>query len=181
LDLNHVLFGARNLNNLGLRKKTGIEIEMAVHPTLPRVRGDGNQILQLFFNLVTNAADAPAQVGAAKLLIWTLLKDSKLLVEFANTDPGIQSPHPAFDPFFTAKRLGNGTGFGLSIFYGIVQEHGRVITCFKPSGRLCGACCQTAHDQWNEGLTGPLLRIGGRQGIRTPDPRVANAMLSQLS
>lgn len=132
LDLNHELSGALNLSNLGLREK-GIEIEMAPHRSLPRIRGDGNQILSVFFNWVSNAAEALEEVGGGKLLIRTLLEDSNAVVEFSDTGPGIQSPPLACDPFFTTEPVRNGAWLSLSICYGIVQEHGGAITCFNRS------------------------------------------------
>jgi signal transduction histidine kinase len=131
LDINQVIATALHLSNLDLRG-THIDVEAFAELELPPVRGDANQILQVFFNLISNAVDALEEVGGGKLMIRTECQDSKVIVEFSDTGPGIKSPHQVFDPFFTTKPVGKGTGLGLSICYGIVQEHGGRIECFNP-------------------------------------------------
>jgi signal transduction histidine kinase len=134
LDINHVVANALHLSNLDLRGKK-VEIETLPGDELPRVRGDANQILQVFFNLMSNAVDALEEVGGGKLVIRTDHDREKVYIEFSDTGPGIKSPHQVFDPFFTTKPVGKGTGLGLSICYGIVQEHGGHIECFnRPEG-----------------------------------------------
>jgi signal transduction histidine kinase len=134
LDLNLVLTNALHLGHLDIRRK-GIEIQAFPDPDLPAVRGDANQILQVFFNLMSNAVDALEEVGGGKLHIRTLHENSRVIVEFSDTGPGVKFPHQVFDPFFTTKPVGKGTGLGLSICYGIVQEHGGKIECFnRPEG-----------------------------------------------
>jgi signal transduction histidine kinase len=132
LDLNQVLMSALHLSNLDLRGKK-IEIETLADMELPPVRGDANQILQVFFNLMDNAVDALEEVGGGKLMIRTSHDEEKVTIEFSDSGPGIKSPHQVFDPFFTTKPVGKGTGLGLSICYGIVQEHGGHIECFNRS------------------------------------------------
>jgi len=134
LDLNQVLMSALHLSNLDLRGKK-VEIETLADIDMPPVRGDANQILQVFFNLMSNAVDALEEVGGGKLLIRTSHNDERAIIEFSDSGPGIKSPHQVFDPFFTTKPVGKGTGLGLSICYGIVQEHGGRIECFnRPEG-----------------------------------------------
>ncbi|MGA8143013.1 MAG: HAMP domain-containing sensor histidine kinase [Candidatus Acidiferrales bacterium] len=134
LDINHVIASALHLSNLDLRGKK-VVIETLPGPELPPVRGDANQILQVFFNLMSNAVDALEEVGGGKLVIRTDQDGKKVFIEFSDTGPGIKSPQQVFDPFFTTKPVGKGTGLGLSICYGIVQEHGGHIECFnRPEG-----------------------------------------------
>ena len=134
LDLNQVVETALNLSNLGLRDKD-IEVEILPDSDLPTVRGDANQLLQVCFNLMSNAVDALEEVGGGKLTIRTDHDLRKIIVEFSDTGPGITSPQQVFDPFFTTKPVGKGTGLGLSICYGIVQEHGGKISCWnRPEG-----------------------------------------------
>ena len=134
LDLNQVIGSALHLSNLDLRGKH-IQVQNEADPDLPHIFGDANQILQVFFNLISNAVDALEEVGGGKLVIRTSHGEGKLLVEFSDTGPGIKSPQQVFDPFFTTKPVGKGTGLGLSICYGIVQEHGGHIECFnRPEG-----------------------------------------------
>jgi signal transduction histidine kinase len=134
LDLNQVVETALNLSHLDLREKK-IEIETLPDPELPPVRGDANQLLQVCFNLMSNAVDAIEEVGGGKLTIRTDHDLQKVYIEFTDTGPGIKSPQQVFDPFFTTKPVGKGTGLGLSICYGIVQEHGGRISCWnRPEG-----------------------------------------------
>jgi len=134
VDLNQVLMSALHLSNLDLRGKR-VEVETLADMDLPPVLGDSNQILQVFFNLMSNAVDALEEIGGGKLLIRTSHSHEHAIVEFSDTGPGIKAPHQVFDPFFTTKPVGKGTGLGLSICYGIMQEHGGRIECYnRPEG-----------------------------------------------
>jgi signal transduction histidine kinase len=134
LDLNQVISTALHLSNLDLRGKH-IEVETHADPDMPPIRGDANQILQVFFNLISNAVDALEEVGGGKLTIRARHTNAKIIIEFSDTGPGIKFPQQVFDPFFTTKPVGKGTGLGLSICYGIMQEHGGKIECFnRPEG-----------------------------------------------
>ena len=134
LDLNQVIATALHLSNLDLRGKH-IQVETQTDADLPTIHGDSNQILQVFFNLISNAVDALDEIGGGKLVIRTSHSRSRIIIEFSDTGPGIKSPQQVFDPFFTTKPVGKGTGLGLSICYGIVQEHGGRIECFnRPEG-----------------------------------------------
>ena len=134
LDLNLVIASALHLSNLDLRSDH-IEVITRADADLPTVRGDANQILQVFFNLISNAVDALEDVGGGKLTITSSRDDERILIDFSDTGPGIKSPQQVFDPFFTTKPVGKGTGLGLSICYGILQDHGGHIRCFnRPEG-----------------------------------------------
>jgi signal transduction histidine kinase len=134
LDLRQLIASALHLSNLDLRGKH-LEVESFMEDDLPEVRGDANQILQVFFNLISNAVDAIEEVGYGKLMIRASHKNARVVIEFSDTGPGIKTPQQVFDPFFTTKPVGKGTGLGLSICYGIVQEHGGRIECFnRPEG-----------------------------------------------
>ncbi len=134
LDLNQVIASALHLSNLDLRGKH-IQVETYPDVDLPLIRGDANQVLQVFFNLISNAVDALEEIGGGRLTIRTKHSDSRITIEFSDTGPGIKSPQQVFDPFFTTKPVGKGTGLGLSICYGIMQEHGGRIECYnRPEG-----------------------------------------------
>jgi signal transduction histidine kinase len=134
LDLNTVLTGAVQLRNLDLRGKN-IRIEMESHSVLPAVRGDPNQLLQVFYHLISNAVDAMEAGGGGVLLIRALREKGMVVIEFSDTGPGMKEPEKVFDPFYTTKPVGKGTGLGLSICYGIMQEHGGRILGFNlPEG-----------------------------------------------
>jgi signal transduction histidine kinase len=130
LDLNVVLAGAVQLRNLDLREKN-IRIELENRTVLPAVRGDPNQLLQVFYHLISNAVDAMETIGGGVLLIRAFREKANVVIEFSDTGPGMKDPDRVFDPFYTTKPVGKGTGLGLSICYGVMQEHGGRITGFN--------------------------------------------------
>src|SRR5215469_15702502 len=136
LDLNTVLTGAVQLRNLDLREKN-IRIELENRSVLPAVRGDPNQLLQVFYHLISNAVDAMEGSGGGLLVIRTLREKGIVIIEFSDTGPGMKDPDRVFDPFYTTKPVGKGTGLGLSICYGIMQEHGGRIIGFNRSEGGC--------------------------------------------
>jgi signal transduction histidine kinase len=136
LDLNTVLTGAVQLRNLDLREKN-IRIELESRSVLPAVRGDPNQLLQVFYHLISNAVDAMESTGGGVLLIRTIREKGTVVVEVSDTGSGMKEPDKVFDPFYTTKPVGKGTGLGLSICYGVMQEHGGRITGFN---RAEGGC-----------------------------------------
>ncbi|HMD32699.1 MAG TPA: ATP-binding protein, partial [Candidatus Acidoferrales bacterium] len=94
---------------------------------LPAVKGSGNRLQQVFLNLFLNARDAMPSGGM--LEVRTVSQNGSVEVEVTDTGTGIpgENLHRIFDPFFTTKATGRGTGLGLSVSYGIVQEHnGRI-------------------------------------------------------
>jgi signal transduction histidine kinase len=134
LDLNTVLTGAVQLRNLDLREKN-IRIELESPSVLPGVRGDPNQLLQVFYHLISNAVDAMEMTRGGVLLIRTLREKGNVIIEFSDTGPGMAEPDKVFDPFYTTKPVGKGTGLGLSICYGVMQEHGgRILGFNRPEG-----------------------------------------------
>lgn len=134
LDLNAVLAGAVQLRKLDLREKK-IRIELENRGVLPAVRGDPNQLLQVFYHLISNAVDAMEPMGGGVLLIHTLGEKGSVVIEFSDTGPGLRDPDKVFDPFYTTKPVGKGIGLGLSICYGVMQEHGgRIIGFNRPEG-----------------------------------------------
>jgi len=131
LDLNTVVTNAVQLRALDL-KNSGTKIELKLESVLPGVRGDGNQLMQVFFNVINNAVDAmDSHAGGGTLTIKTIRDRANVVVLFSDTGPGIKEPHRVFDPFYTTKPIGKGTGLGLSICFGIVQEHAGKILCYN--------------------------------------------------
>ncbi len=130
LDINTVVTNAVQLRTLDLRTGT-VRIELQLESVLPGVRGDGNQLMQVFFNLISNAVDAMEAAEGGVLTIKTLRDRAYVVVLFLDTGPGIKEPHRVFDPFYTTKPVGKGTGLGLSICFGIVQEHAGRIHCYN--------------------------------------------------
>jgi signal transduction histidine kinase len=136
LDINSVITSAVQLRALDLRTG-GPRIETELESVLPGVRGDHNQLMQVFFNIVNNGLDAMGEGSGGVLTIKTLRDRGSVVILFSDNGPGIKEPHRVFDPFYTTKPVGKGTGLGLSICYGIVQEHGGKILCYN--GQTGGA------------------------------------------
>jgi len=115
-----------------------VEATLEVEPGLPDVEVNGNQIKQVFVNLINNANQAIAS-DAPSGRIWIAAKQQRDGVAVSITDSGPGMPEAiaarVFEPFFTTKGEGEGTGLGLSICQGIVKEHGGRITLdTKPGG-----------------------------------------------
>ncbi len=130
LDINTVVNNAVQLRALDLRSGT-TQIQLQLESVLPGVRGDGNQLMQVFFNIISNALDAMEAKKGGVLTIKTLRDRGNVVVLLSDTGPGIREPHRVFDPFYTTKPVGKGTGLGLSICFGIIQEHGGKILCYN--------------------------------------------------
>ena len=106
----------------------GIATEQTLANELPMVQGDPRQLQQVLLNLVTNAIQAMEPLGGGSLRVATRRHEDRVLIEVADTGPGIPAEARAhvFEPFFTTKR--DGTGLGLSVSYGIVAAHGGSIS-----------------------------------------------------
>ncbi len=114
--------------NANLLKISGVKVEADLDPDLPDLIGSEDQLQQVFMNLVSNAAEAMETKGGGRLHIETRhsLRDDKLLIDFRDTGVGVPEKNLSklFEPFFTTKKKGKGVGLGLSVAYGIIQEHG---------------------------------------------------------
>ena len=95
---------------------------------LPEIPMDVQQINHVFMNIILNAADAMA--GSGRLTIDSALDGEMARVTISDTGPGIPEDviSHIFEPFFTTKEVGEGTGLGLSMAYGIVKSHGGRLT-----------------------------------------------------
>jgi PAS domain S-box-containing protein len=89
------------------------------------VFGDRSRFVQIFLNIVVNAADAMSGKGVLRLRTRADARDT-VLVEIHDTGSGIESAAKdrIFDPFFTTKEPGKGTGLGLAVAYKIIQDSG---------------------------------------------------------
>jgi PAS domain S-box-containing protein len=126
VDVNKVLLDVLSLVEHQL-EGAKIRVRKELAAALPPLRGNSNRIQQVFFNLVLNARDAMPSGGW--LTIASSADNDTVLVEVKDTGHGIRREHirRIYDPFFTTKGIGRGTGLGLSVSYGIVQEHGGAI------------------------------------------------------
>jgi signal transduction histidine kinase len=101
---------------------------------LPRVLGDSNQLLQVCLHITNNALHALAETGGV-LSVSARLEDASVVLQFSDNGPGMQEPDRVFDPFYTTRPVGQGPGLGLSVCYGIIQEHnGKITGLNRPEG-----------------------------------------------
>ena len=116
-----------------------IRVHLDLAPDLPVTAADPHQLQQVFLNMVNNAVDAILERSTeGELWVRTAMEGDRLVIEFADSGPGVKDPSRVFDPFYTTKPVGKGTGLGLSICYGIVTEHGGSIRVRNVPSR--GAC-----------------------------------------
>jgi two-component system NtrC family sensor kinase len=134
LDVNTIVNSSVQFRRVDLRGKN-IRIDVQTAATIPEVRGDANQLLQVFFNIINNAVDAMQDVGGGTLTVRTFFEKGNVVILFSDTGPGVREPQHVFDPFYTTKPVGKGTGLGLSICYGLVHDQGGQISCEnRPEG-----------------------------------------------
>ena len=104
-----------------------VEARVDIEPDLPLVALDPNQMQQVLVNLINNAAQAVASTGRPGTVT---VRARRLLdgvaIDVADDGPGMsrELAEQVFEPFFTTKGVGEGTGLGLSMVYGIVKQHG---------------------------------------------------------
>jgi signal transduction histidine kinase len=134
LELKPLLQRAVQMEGFKLENK---KISLTVESTdpLPRVLGNPNQLLQAFLQIIENAVDALQEIGGGRLQVSLWREANEVVVQFADSGPGLRDPERVFDPFYTTKPVGKGTGLGLSATYGVIQDHKGQITCYnRPEG-----------------------------------------------
>lgn len=181
LDLNQIIVGIEQM----LRRLIGEHIRLTIMlaDDLPPILADQSQLEQVVLNLVVNARDAMPEGG--HLLIKTALFvpnqvcvcqypiseiDQYVLLIVADTGVGIDpevQPH-IFEPFFTTKPRGKGTGLGLAMVHGIVQQVGGHIRFHSELGRgttfeiyLPAASSTAAISESTSNSAAPLLQSHG--------------------
>jgi PAS domain S-box-containing protein len=111
-----------SLNNISVKKD--------MEESLPIVKGDPDELQQVFFNIINNAASS--MKGGGDLRIQTKFEDNRKNIEIkiSDTGTGIKPEHRSriFDPLFTTKKRGEGTGLGLTVSYAIVKKYAGEIT-----------------------------------------------------
>jgi signal transduction histidine kinase len=100
-----------------------IMVELELDEEIPCCVADENKMSQVFMNLITNALQAMGNGGT--LRISTALEGDCCRIAFSDTGQGIAPENIPyiFDPFFSTKKVGEGTGLGLSVSRGIIEQH----------------------------------------------------------
>ncbi|MEW6731330.1 MAG: response regulator [Acidobacteriota bacterium] len=136
LDINRLLERVVDIRSYQL-KVSNIEVKFDLQSQIPLIYADEHQLQQAFLNLIVNAegvllmAELPKQI---EIKSW--VSNDRLCVSIKDNGPGIPADAIAkvFDPFFTTKPLGEGIGLGLSVCYGIMQEHNGTIEVTNDQG-----------------------------------------------
>ncbi|HEY7317578.1 MAG TPA: ATP-binding protein [Candidatus Binatia bacterium] len=146
VDLLALLDNVKYLLAHQLQEKN-IRVAMQGFSGLPKVDADPDLLQQVFINLFSNSLHALGQGGVVKIGAEitdhgfsqaALATNRWLRISFEDNGVGIHPEHidRVFDPFFTTKDVGEGTGLGLSVSYGIIQEHGGDIRVESEPGQF---------------------------------------------
>lgn len=134
IDINKLLDDTLQLLEPQLRK-TNIEIVREYAAAPPKIFGNAGKLQQVFTNLIINARDA--MFGGGQIILTTDFEmPDEVVIKVSDTGSGIEPENlnKIYDPFFTTKDVGSGTGLGLAVSYGIVQEHAGAIAASSEVG-----------------------------------------------
>lgn len=123
IDVNKLLDDTLQLLEPQLRQMP-IEVVKNYSKTPPKLFGNPGKLQQVLTNLILNARDSILNEGAITLTTF-LKNENEVVIEVADNGIGIEPENlnKIYDPFFTTKGVGSGTGLGMAVSYGIVQEH----------------------------------------------------------
>ncbi len=124
ININNVIKQAATLFEYQMRTRN-ISLTMLLSPDIPWIKGDAYKLQQVFFNLLMNALQAlESWSGEKKVTLSSEFTGDSVRVVFSDSGPGIPigNADKIFTPFFSTKP--KGTGLGLNIVYGIIEEHG---------------------------------------------------------
>ncbi|MBX3738483.1 MAG: transporter substrate-binding domain-containing protein [Candidatus Didemnitutus sp.] len=142
---------AETIDFLRVLGRGGIELEHNVAAQLPAILADPTQAHQVLMNIGTNAVQAMQGVGgrvtftaeiveiadAARSRVDSLAPGRYVRIGIQDDGPGMtpEIVSRVFEPFFSTKAPGHGTGLGLAVVHGIMQQHGGAVTVFSQPGR----------------------------------------------
>ena len=148
IDLNTLITELDGVLRITIREDTQAFIDL--HPGLPAVMADPAQIEQVLVNLVVNAQDAMPTGGKLTIETAPVNLDDDYAADHPDVTPGPyvmvavtdtgegmteETLERAFEPFYTTKRSGAGTGLGLASAYGVVRQHGGHISLYSEVGQ----------------------------------------------
>ncbi|MHB8574628.1 MAG: hybrid sensor histidine kinase/response regulator [Dehalococcoidia bacterium] len=137
VDVNTLVERVFDLRGYDLRVHN-IEPRIRLRPDLRPVLADPHQIQQVLLNIIRNAEHAIQERGGQGSITCTTSEDAEWVrIAIGDDGAGIAPEHVrrVFDPFFTTKQVGEGTGLGLTISYGIIEEHGGLISVDSQRGK----------------------------------------------
>lgn len=117
--------------------KNKVRLVEELAESLPQINGHSGQLQQVFTNLILNAAQAMPNGGL--LTVASRIGEDAKTVQISFTDTGVgiseKNLDKIFEPFFTSKKVGEGTGLGLSVSYGLIKNHGGEIKVSSKMGQ----------------------------------------------
>jgi len=138
VDINRLIEKTLILNS-NLLMINQVKVKKDMDPDLPDIVGSEDQLQQSFINFISNAAESMEAAGNGVLNIKTRYSpvDGKIKIDFKDNGVGIPQENfsKLFEPFFTTKKKGKGVGLGLSVAYGIIEEHGGSIHVNSKEGK----------------------------------------------
>jgi signal transduction histidine kinase len=138
LDIGQAMENALSVFRVQAEKK-GVKLESIIDGSLPAILANEQAVEQIFANLLKNALDAvPQDKGRITVSAHFEPGEESIRICVADNGPGISKKHrkKLFDPFFSTKEVGMGTGLGLAVVYGLVQELGGTITIENTGGAM---------------------------------------------
>lgn len=119
-------------------KMTGVEVEVKAGPAVV-IEANSNELQQVFSNLLINAKDACQSEGATqkRIEMWLETQNQHALVHVRDYGCGMdeETRQRIFEPFYTTKAIGQGTGLGLSTSLELIQQHGGTLSCQSQPGQ----------------------------------------------
>jgi len=186
------------MNLLRATLPTTIQIETIINPKCSPVMADSTQIHQVILNLATNAAHAMREGGLLKIELEPVGPKGNFINRIPELDPGkymrlsVSDTGPGidpeiqkqiFEPYFTTKSVGEGSGLGLAVVHGIAQSHRGAITVTSTPGQ--GACFQVYLPCCEEKPVAPTLQspeiVRGQGRILMVDDEEAIVALGRRS
>ena len=136
VDMNALIASALELTEYSLRTG-GVAVRVIFGTSLPPVDGERDQLHQVLVNLIVNAQQAMDKGEAFEKVLTvraSMSQAGQVLVDVVDTGPGVPPEYARkiFEPFFSTKKQGSGTGIGLSYSQGIIAAHGGTLT-LEPS------------------------------------------------
>jgi signal transduction histidine kinase len=141
--------------------KARVQIKAELDPALGLIHGNAGKLQQVFLNLFLNARDAMDRGGVLEVRTSSEFSGARVDVIDSGTGIPAEHLHKIYDPFFTTKAARKGTGLGLAVTYGIIQEHGGSI---EVSNRPAGGARFHLELPWS------------KMGEREPARKVVNAV-----
>ncbi len=135
MDLNETIQNSLSLVQHEVNSRP-IQIKLELGENLPRIQGSKDHLQGVWINLLMNAIDA-IEGKPGSITINTSFSDNEFKIIFSDTGKGIQQEKLTriFEPFYTTKEAGRGTGLGLSLCHRTIKQHGGIITAESKLGK----------------------------------------------